>query len=493
MKDEYQPSEDAIKRDTPENHRHGKLAVGPIIEPGLASISDPDLETAGTAIGRSELNTNSGTDSAAGEPGILSTSEMDGQSRVTAVVNFSQVTLGSVLIALDKATTGMEQAREMVQAEGIPERTPQSVLVPMNEWEEQFGVSTDLTARYLAIGMMVDAKEKAGSIGKIASRFGKIISASFSLLWRPFNKSWPFSSMTSGFNKAVERGDSQVKQWITKGRQADAHSRTLAQAALSQLADDAMDGMVENERIQRFIQEIVSAQSMGIVDEAIEEIRERTLSSDIFIERPLRRFLRRPERDEVPRPAFDPEVVRTIKRQHVPRSQNSLLGYYAGFISRLFAFGLDIAFMAAFMAISSWLLSTVITLFGLEVAFASFREATSIDEAAGAIIISFTGVLVVTGYFVLFWVLTGQTFGMMLLGLRVVNHDGRPINLRQGIVRLVGLVFSFLTFFLGVAWILVDDKREGWQDKLARSHVVYAWDANPDETFLYEYISGTTR
>jgi uncharacterized RDD family membrane protein YckC len=38
--------------------------------------------------------------------------------------------------------------------------------------------------------------------------------------------------------------------------------------------------------------------------------------------------------------------------------------------------------------------------------------------------------------------------------------------------------------YLGFAWILVDNRRQGWQDKIGGTHVVYAWDAKPDENFL---------
>jgi uncharacterized RDD family membrane protein YckC len=250
-----------------------------------------------------------------------------------------------------------------------------------------------------------------------------------------------------------------------------------------------MDDIVESERIQLFIQEIVSAQSMGIIDEAIEELRERTLSTDIFLERPFRRVLRRPYRKDVPPPHYDPEIIRPVRRRHIPLQEGSLLGYYAGFMTRLFAFSLDIVFLAGFMAISSWLLATAIGLLGLESMFASFSEATSFIEVAGTIFVSLYGVTVFIGYFILFWVLTGQTLGMMILGLRVVAHDGGPLTVVQGILRIVGFAISASLFFIGFAWILIDDRREGWPDKIARSYVVYAWDANPDESFLFDYIS----
>ncbi|HUS94061.1 MAG TPA: RDD family protein [Patescibacteria group bacterium] len=410
-------------------------------------------------------------------------------NRPTRSATFTRVTLGSALLTLDTISDRLEQAREIDQ-EAVPTpRSAENVLVPVSEWEEQFGETPDLTARYLALGMMIDVRTKASRGVKLARSIGDLAANGINIVIGPLGRSRAVSPFRRKFDTSVERGESQVNHWMALGRVEDARSRQVAEVAVGQIADEAMDDIVESERIQLFIQEIVSAQSMGIIDEAIEEVRERTLSTDIFLERPFRRVLRRPKRDKVPRPDYDPEVIRPVRRGNRPLQEHSLLGYYAGFMSRLFAFALDIAFLAAFMAISSWLLSTVIGLLGLGGPFNSFREATTPADISGTIFVTLYGVTVVVGYFVLFWVLTGQTLGMMILGLRVVAHDGDPLTLIQAILRFFGFMISASFLFIGFAWILIDDRREGWPDKIARSYVVYAWDANPDESFLFDYVS----
>ena len=410
-------------------------------------------------------------------------------NRPTTSETLTRVTLGSALLALDVVSDRLEQAREIDQEAVLSPRTAESVLVPITEWEEQFGETPDLAARYLALGMMIDARSKASRASRLVRGMSDLVANSINYIFGPFAKSTAFSPVRRKFDTSVERGESQVNHWMALGRAEDERSREVAQAAVGQIADEAMGDIVENERIQLFIQEIVSAQSMGIIDEAIEELRERTLSTDIFLERPFRRILRRPYRKDVPPPDYDPQIIRPVRRRHIPLQEGSLLGYYAGFMTRLFAFSLDIVFLAGFMAISSWLLATAIGLLGLESIFGSLTEATSFIEVAGTIFASLYGVTVVIGYFVLFWVLTGQTLGMMILGLRVVAHDGNPLTVVQGILRIVGFAITVSLFFIGFAWILIDDRREGWPDKIARSYVVYAWDANPDESFLFDYVS----
>jgi uncharacterized RDD family membrane protein YckC len=91
---------------------------------------------------------------------------------------------------------------------------------------------------------------------------------------------------------------------------------------------------------------------------------------------------------------------------------------------------------------------------------------------------------IVVSYLVLFWLLTGQTLGMMLMGLRVVSRGGGRVTLWRAILRIIGFLLFASIFLIGFLWVLGDDKRQALHDKLAGTYVVYAWDARPDETFL---------
>ena len=88
--------------------------------------------------------------------------------------------------------------------------------------------------------------------------------------------------------------------------------------------------------------------------------------------------------------------------------------------------------------------------------------------------------LLVGAYLILFWTLVGQTPGMSLMHLRVVARDGRRPGLGQSMVRLVGMVLAAIPLMAGYALILFDDRRQGLQDKLARTFVLYV----PEEAEL---------
>lgn len=87
-----------------------------------------------------------------------------------------------------------------------------------------------------------------------------------------------------------------------------------------------------------------------------------------------------------------------------------------------------------------------------------------------------TSLLVSFVYFVLFWseIGGGRTLGMRLLGLKVVADDGGRVAVLEAVVRWIGLWLSFVFCFLGVIWVAIDDRKQGWHDKMAHTFVVHA-------------------
>jgi uncharacterized RDD family membrane protein YckC len=59
------------------------------------------------------------------------------------------------------------------------------------------------------------------------------------------------------------------------------------------------------------------------------------------------------------------------------------------------------------------------------------------------------------------------------MGLLVVKTSGSRLGLGGALVRWLGYWLSAI-LFLGFLWILVDGRRQGWHDKLARTLVVYS-------------------
>jgi uncharacterized RDD family membrane protein YckC len=153
----------------------------------------------------------------------------------------------------------------------------------------------------------------------------------------------------------------------------------------------------------------------------------------------------------------------------------------AGFFSRLLAFGLDLLFIS--------LINTVVLAgSGLIINFffvGNFEGIPVIQDIANAIIGSSAWLMALFStffgfvYFIFFWVIAGFTPGKALPGLRVVRTDGRPVNLARAVLRLIAYLIAALPLFLGFIWILFDNRRQGWHDKIARTYVIYMWDQKP--------------
>lgn len=89
-------------------------------------------------------------------------------------------------------------------------------------------------------------------------------------------------------------------------------------------------------------------------------------------------------------------------------------------------------------------------------------------------------IVVEVGYFIYFWSMdnsitqNGQTIGKKVMNIKIVKEDGGPLTLVDAILRLVGYAVSGMILYLGYIWIFIDDRNQGWHDKIAKTLVVKA-------------------
>ncbi len=159
--------------------------------------------------------------------------------------------------------------------------------------------------RFALIGAVFAAEAQAGRSLRAAGRAARLAGNLAELLGGPVYASRPLRPVRRQIDRLAERGRQEVEAWIDLGRVEDQASRDLARAALYERVDNAIGYLTANGEVQ----ELVQSQSVGLVDEVIEEARERTVSADNFLESLVRSALRRPQRWELPEPA------EAIKRQ----------------------------------------------------------------------------------------------------------------------------------------------------------------------------------
>lgn len=148
----------------------------------------------------------------------------------------------------------------------------------------------------------------------------------------------------------------------------------------------------------------------------------------------------------------------------------SLRGCYAGFVTRLLATVVDAIVLAVSYAVVVWVVAATVGLVRLE----------SPQSPSGPVWAALAPSHVAV-FLLVCWALAGKTPGKALMGVRIVTLDGDPIGVGRALVRLLGYVVSAAPLFAGFAWILVSDRRQGWHDLLARTCVVYDWDARAAE------------
>ena len=145
----------------------------------------------------------------------------------------------------------------------------------------------------------------------------------------------------------------------------------------------------------------------------------------------------------------------------------SLVGHYAGSVSRFLAYAIDLVVGAGLFA-----LALAATSFVAEVV-----TGHSINWNRSNIVIAIIFAAWQFFYFGYSWAASGRTVGMAILGLRVVQADGAGLDPWRGIVRALVFPLSFLFFGLGFLGILVQREHRALHDLIAGSAVVYTWDA----------------
>lgn len=145
----------------------------------------------------------------------------------------------------------------------------------------------------------------------------------------------------------------------------------------------------------------------------------------------------------------------------------SLIGHYAGGVTRLIAIALDLVITVVIfnLAISAtdWLLARFV---GVDVNPSGGSPAWIVLLLAWQFV-----------YFAYCWTLSGKTPAMALLGLRVVRGDGSDLERSRAALRALTLPLGAFLFGLGYIGIVFGRRRRALHDVIADTAVVYDFDA----------------
>jgi uncharacterized RDD family membrane protein YckC len=253
-------------------------------------------------------------------------------------------------------------------------------------------------------------------------------------------------------SEAVEKALVRVLQgpMVEKAVDGVLESETLKRAMIdaldSEMVDEVWRRLLASDEAQKLVERIaeapeiraaISAQSVGLIQDIGHTVGDATRGLDNVAERIARRV-----------------VFRKPRAQPTER---------AGAVTRGIAFGLDGVIVnlsfSAFAAVAALV--------------AGFFSSSS-DGLPGLTLVvgSFAWFALGSAYLVFFWTVAGQTPGMRFIGIRI-GEKGERLRLRRSIRRLFGLVLAVVSFGIGLLGIVFDERRRGWQDKLAGVDVLY--------------------
>ena len=167
------------------------------------------------------------------------------------------------------------------------------------------------------------------------------------------------------------------------------------------------------------------------------------------------------------------DTTDTVNRATIAQTRT-----HAGFASRTLAFMLDLLIVAVILLVAELSLQLIGAFFPIGALFAHLIGGDLAGQFRSLIALAVT-VVVFVAYNTFWWTMIGETPGKAALGLRVVRVSGERLTVTRSIVRALAYWLSALPLFLGFVWILVDDQRQGWHDKLADTCVIYAWQVHP--------------
>jgi hypothetical protein len=158
------------------------------------------------------------------------------------------------------------------------------------------------SSRLALIGLIFEMQDGLRTGAKTLGKIEKYISNLLDPFVQPMLGSRLLAPTRRSYDNLANRGKLEVERWITRGMREETHSRLLAEKGFDDIVDTYIEYLASNPEVQ----ELVQSQSTGLANEVVEEVRERTVSADTFLEGLARSLLRRIPRSNLPPPP--PEV-----------------------------------------------------------------------------------------------------------------------------------------------------------------------------------------
>jgi len=146
--------------------------------------------------------------------------------------------------------------------------------------------------RYALIGLIFEGEENLEKMLSAAKRVGDRTLRFADPVFPSFQKLEKIFPPPKQFNRLIERGQSEVDSWITRGQDEEKQSRQLVQEATTSTVDQSITYMAHNPALE----ELIQTQSVSLARQILELVRGDAVSADYYFEGLARYVLRRKPR-----------------------------------------------------------------------------------------------------------------------------------------------------------------------------------------------------
>jgi len=130
----------------------------------------------------------------------------------------------------------------------------------------------------------------------------------------------PLDPLRARIEEIAYRATMTLDRWADRGRVEEQQSRDMTQEAVVSVIDELLDYMARNPEVR----ELIEQQGMSMAETAVDEVRERTATADMWIERIARGLLHRPASENAAQPAAIPSPETTSATSSTAEADTSL-------------------------------------------------------------------------------------------------------------------------------------------------------------------------
>lgn len=221
-------------------------------------------------------------------------------NRFDAAAALLRLLVGGALVGADELRTRLERWQAATDA---PTATQ-----AMEPW-----TASD-SLRYALVGMLFETEtrmrrgfsrmlSRVARASHEANRFYTSVTADM--------RRTPLDPLRMRLDETLYRATRTFDRWTDRGWIEERQSRRMAREATASVIDELLDYMARNPEVRQLIEE----QGMSMAETAVDEVRERTATADMWIERIARGLLHRPvtERPAKPEDATSSSAASTAE------------------------------------------------------------------------------------------------------------------------------------------------------------------------------------